>query len=154
MNRRDTTLASNPHTRSPRPVTTKRPVATASAPAAIGPYSQAMIAPPGAELVFCSGQIALVPSTGQLVEGSIGDRTRACLENLRSVLGAAGCSMRDVVKTTIFLTDMETFAEVNAAYGAFFEGEPPARSTIQVAGLPKGTDVEIEAVAIRRGDRG
>lgn len=134
-------------------MSTKKPVSTASAPAAIGPYSQAIVAPPGAELVFCSGQIALDPSTGQLVEGSVGDRTRACLENLRSVLGAAGCSMRDIVKTTIFLTDMGAFGEVNDAYGAFFDGEPPARSTIQVAGLPKGTDVEIEAIAIRRADR-
>lgn len=127
----------------------QKPVSTPSAPAAIGPYSQAVITPPGAELVFCSGQIALDPSTGELIDGSIKDRTRACLENLAGVLGGAGCSLRDVVKTTIFLTDMGAFAEVNEAYAAFFGGQPPARSTVAVVGLPKGTDVEIEAVAIR-----
>lgn len=128
----------------------KRPVSTASAPAAIGPYSQAIVTAPG-ELVFCSGQIALDPATGELIDGSVADRTRACLENLRGVLGAAGCTLRDVVKTTIFLTDMGSFAAVNEAYAAFFDGEPPARSTIRVAGLPKGTDVEIEAIAVKRG---
>jgi len=127
----------------------KRSVSTASAPAAIGPYSQGIVAASGGELVFTSGQIALDPSTGELVEGTIADRTRACLENLRAVLGAAGCTLRDVVKTTIYLTDMGTFAAVNDAYGAYFEGEPPARSTVQVAALPKGADVEIEAVAVR-----
>jgi len=126
----------------------KRSVSTLSAPAAIGPYSQAVVAPPG-DLVFCSGQIALDPESGELIEGSIADRTRACLENLQNVLAAAGCSLRDVVKTTIFLTDLGTFAAVNEVYAGYFEGAPPARSTIQVSALPKGTDVEIEAIAVR-----
>lgn len=126
----------------------KRTVASRSAPAAIGPYSQAVIARPG-DLVFCSGQIPLDPATGELVEGSIADRTRACLENVRCVLAAADCTMRDVVKTTIFLTDIGQFAAVNEAYAASFDGQPPARSTIQVAALPKGADVEIEAIAVK-----
>jgi 2-iminobutanoate/2-iminopropanoate deaminase len=122
-------------------------VSTAAAPKAIGPYAQAIATD---QLVFCSGQIPLDPATGELVSGSIADETRRVLDNLAAVLQAAGCGLGDVVKTTIFLTDLGHFADVNKTYGERFADQPPARSTIQVAALPKGARVEIEAVAVRR----
>ncbi len=122
-------------------------VATAGAPAAIGPYSQAIIA---GDLVFASGQIALDPQSGQLVEGDVRDQTRRALQNLGAVLLAAGSDLALVVKTTVFLSSMADFAAMNEVYAEFFQGEPPARSTIAVAELPRRALVEVEAVAIRQ----
>jgi 2-iminobutanoate/2-iminopropanoate deaminase len=119
---------------------------TPSAPAAIGPYSQAVRA---GDLVFCSGQIPIVPETGEMIIGEVEAQTRRVLENLQAVLRAAGCDLCSVVKTTIFLTDLGDFARVNEVYGSFFPHAPPARATVQVAALPKGSKVEIEAIALR-----
>lgn len=121
-------------------------VSTTEAPGAIGPYSQAITA---GDWVFCSGQIPLDPASGQLVEGTIEDQTRRVLDNLAAVLEAAGSSLNHVVKTTIFLADMNDFAAVNAIYGEYFKTDPPARSTVQVARLPRDVRVEIEAIALR-----
>lgn len=116
---------------------------TASAPAAIGPYSQAIRA---GDCVYTSGQIGLEPESGKLVEG-VEAQTRQVLANLKAVLAAAGASFEQVVKTTIFLVDMADFQTVNALYAAEFAAEPPARSTVQVTALPRKALVEIEAVA-------
>lgn len=121
-------------------------VTTTAAPAAIGPYSQAIAS--GA-LVFASGQIALDPSSGQLVEGDVQAQTRRALDNLSAVLVASGSSLGQVVKTTVFLTTMDDFAAMNAVYGEYFTADPPARSTIAVAALPRNARVEIEAIAVR-----
>jgi 2-iminobutanoate/2-iminopropanoate deaminase len=121
----------------------RKAVNALGAPEAVGPYSHA-VASNG--LLFCSGQVPLDPESGELVEGSVGDQTRRCLENLQVVCAAAGASLADAVRCGIFLTDMASFAEVNEAYGAFFQGEPPARSAIGVAALPRGAQVEIEAI--------
>jgi 2-iminobutanoate/2-iminopropanoate deaminase len=125
-------------------------VRTAHAPAAIGPYSQAVVVPvgEGKRMVFCSGQIALDPATGALVEGDVAAQTLQVLENLGAVLAAAGASFGNVVRTTIFLADMGDFAAVNAIYGERFPSDPPARATVQAAGLPRGARVEIDAIAI------
>jgi 2-iminobutanoate/2-iminopropanoate deaminase len=123
----------------------KRIVSSPSAPAAIGPYSQAVVA---GGLVFLSGQIPLDPATGALVDGDITAQTERVMLNLEAVLAAAGCTFADVVRTTIFLADLADFAEVNAAYGKRFPNEPPARATVQVAALPRGARVEIDAVAV------
>lgn len=120
-------------------------VSTEAAPGAIGPYSQAIIA---GNLVFCSGQVPLDPSSGQLVSGTIEEETQRVMENISAVLAAAGTSLARIVKTTIFLSDMNDFAAVNAAYGAYFPQDPPARSTVQVARLPRDVRVEIEAIAL------
>ena len=117
---------------------------TDRAPRAVGPYSQAVKA---GDMVFVSGQIALDPATGNLVPGSIEDQTRQAMENVKAVLGAAGTSLERVVKTTVFITDMNDFPRVNEAYAEFFPEAPPARACIQVSALPKGAQVEIEAVA-------
>jgi 2-iminobutanoate/2-iminopropanoate deaminase len=122
-------------------------ISTEKAPKAIGPYSQAIAA---GDLVFTSGQIALDPSTQQMVEGDVRAQAERVMKNLEGVLEAAGCSFAQVVKTTIFLADLNDFAAVNEIYGKRFSGAPPARSTVQVAALPKGARVEIEMVAIRR----
>jgi 2-iminobutanoate/2-iminopropanoate deaminase len=120
-------------------------IVTDRAPAAIGPYSQAVRV---GDLVFTSGQIALDPKTGELVEGGIEAQTRRVLENLTAVLSAAGCSWSDVVRTTIYLADMGDFATVNKLYGERVEGTVlPARSTVQAAKLPRGAAVEIDLVA-------
>lgn len=119
-------------------------IATSQAPAAIGPYSQAIRI--GA-MVFTSGQIPLDPATGQMVTGDIAAETRLVLDNLGAVLAAAGAGFGDVVKATIFLTDLADFAAVNEIYAQRFTGAPPARSTVQVARLPKDARVEIELVA-------
>jgi 2-iminobutanoate/2-iminopropanoate deaminase len=123
----------------------KQPVSTSAAPAAIGPYSQAVKA---AGLVFLSGQIPLDPATGQMVEGDIAAQTERVMKNLAAVLEAAGSSFDDVVRTTIFLTNLGDFQAVNETYGRYFKGVPPARATVQVAALPKGAKVEIDAIAI------
>ena len=128
-------------------MTTERTViSTDAAPGAIGPYSQAIVA---GEFVFCSGQIPLDPASGQLVTGAIEEQTRRVLDNLRAVLSAAGTSLERVVKTTIFLADMNDFTTVNSIYAEYFQYEPPARSTVQVARLPRDVRVEIEAIALR-----
>lgn len=123
---------------------TREIVSTSDAPAAIGPYSQAVIA---GDLVFCSGQIALDPS-GSLVEGGIEAQTRQVLDNLEAVLAAAGTSLARAVKTTIFLADMNDFSVVNAIYGDRVGDDPPARATVEVSRLPKDVRVEIDAVAL------
>jgi 2-iminobutanoate/2-iminopropanoate deaminase len=119
-------------------------ISTKEAPAAIGPYSQAVRA---GQLVFLSGQVALDPATGQLVGGDVVAQTEQVMKNLGAVLAAAGCGFADVVRTTIYLVDMADFARVNEAYGRFFEPPYPARATVQVAALPRGARVEIDAVA-------
>ena len=125
-------------------------VRTAQAPAAIGPYSQAVVVPigEGRRMVFCSGQIALDPATGAMVEGDVAAQTRQVLENLGAVLAAAGASYADVVRTTIFLADMSDFAAVNAIYGERFPSDPPARATVEAARLPRDARVEIDAIAV------
>ncbi len=125
---------------------TKRAVGTDQAPAAIGPYSQAVVA---GTLVFLSGQIPLDPERGRLVEGSIEDETRQVLKNLAAVLAAEGLTLDAVVRTTVFLTDLEDFPRVNQAYAEFFAEPFPARATVQVAALPRGARVEIDAIATR-----
>jgi 2-iminobutanoate/2-iminopropanoate deaminase len=120
-------------------------ISTTSAPQAIGPYSQAITLD---NLVFCSGQIPLTPD-GTLVEGDISAQTRQVLTNLKGLLEAAGSSLAHVVKTTVFLADMGEFAAMNAVYSEFFQSDPPARSTVQVARLPRDVRVEIEAIAVR-----
>ena len=123
---------------------TRDAIHTTGAPAAVGPYSQA-IAVDG--FVFCSGQAALDPVTGVLAEGGIEAETEVVLSNLTAVLEAAGCGWGDVIKSTVFLTDMADFAAMNAIYTRFVSEPKPARSTVAVAGLPKGARVEIEVIA-------
>jgi 2-iminobutanoate/2-iminopropanoate deaminase len=120
---------------------------TDSAPKAIGPYSQAIVA---GNLIFTSGQIPLDPKTQQLIEGDIRAQTERVMENLKAVLEAAGATFADVVKATIFVADLGDFATVNEVYGKRFPANPPARSTVQVAALPKGARVEIDLVAVRK----
>jgi 2-iminobutanoate/2-iminopropanoate deaminase len=121
----------------------RQSVSTDSAPAAIGPYSQGVRA---GDLLFCSGQIPLEPSTGELVKEDIEGQTRRCLENLTAICEAAGASLAQAVRCTVYLVDMNDFTRVNEAYAAFFDDDPPARVAVGVAGLPKGADVEIDAV--------
>ena len=123
-------------------------ISTQHAPGAIGPYSQAISVPAG-RIVFCSGQIALSPETGQLIGGDdVRAQAEQSMKNLGGVLAAAGADFSHVAKTTIFLSDMAHFAAVNEVYGRHFIKEPPARSTVAAAGLPRGALVEIEAIAI------
>jgi 2-iminobutanoate/2-iminopropanoate deaminase len=122
----------------------RQAVSTDSAPAAIGPYSQAMRV---GDLLFCSGQIPLEPSTGELVKVDIEGQARRCLENLAAVAEAAGGSLANAVRCTVYLTDMNDFARVNEVYGEFFgDDDPPARVAVAAAALPKGADVEIDAI--------
>jgi 2-iminobutanoate/2-iminopropanoate deaminase len=120
-------------------------VHTAAAPAAIGPYSQAIVA--GGQ-VWTAGIIALSPDSGELVAGDVAAETRQTLANLQAILAGAGSGLDRVVKTTLFLVDMADFAAVNAVYGEFFPAQPPARATVAVASLPRGARVEIDAVAV------
>jgi 2-iminobutanoate/2-iminopropanoate deaminase len=123
-------------------------VATEAAPKAVGPYSQAVVASAG-RLVFCSGQIPLDPQTGELTgAGDIRLETHRVMKNLEAVLRAAGASFADVVKTTIYLVDLGNFAVVNQIYATYFTGAPPARATVQVAALPRGAQVEIDAIGV------
>lgn len=122
----------------------KKAVTTTSAPSAIGPYSQGIAA---GGFVFVSGQLPIDPATGQFVEGGVEDQTARVLQNIQGVLEAAGGSLGSVVKTTVFLSDMNDFAAMNKAYGSFFDSVPPARSAFQVARLPKDARIEIEAIA-------
>ena len=122
-------------------------IATDKAPGAVGPYSQAVRTD---QFVFTAGQIPLDPATGKLVEGPIEDQTRRVLENVKAVLEAAGTGMDRVVKMTVFMTDFNDFKRMNAVYAEFFTDAPPARSAVQVAALPLGVAVEIEAIALTR----
>ena len=124
---------------------TKTTVLTEKAPAAVGPYSQAVATD---QLIFTSGQIGIHPLTGQLRPGIV-EQTQQVLQNLAAVLDAAGSGMGQIVKTTIFLTDIAEFSTVNEIYAAAFQDDPPARSTVQVAALPLGALIEIEAIALR-----
>ncbi len=126
---------------------TNQAVSTSSAPAAVGPYSQGIVS---GDLVFCSGQLGLDPATGTMVEGGVEPQADRAMRNLAAVLDAAGVSINDVVKTTIFLADIDDFAAVNAVYATFMPDPPPARSTFAVGALPKGGLIEIEAIARRR----
>lgn len=119
-------------------------ISTGSAPAAIGPYSQAVIC---GNLLFCSGQIPLDPATGEVVTGDITVQAERVMDNIAAVLAAAGAGFDDVVKTTIYLVDMADFAAVNVVYGSRFQGHKPARSTVAVSSLPRGVLIEIEVVA-------
>ncbi len=121
-------------------------ISTDQAPAAVGPYTQALAVGP---FVFVSGQIPLDPQ-GNVVKGDIVVQTCQVIANLKAVLAAAGLSLKDVVKTTVFLADLADFQEMNRAYAEFFPGHAPARSTVQVAGLPRGVSIEIEAIAAKR----
>ena len=126
--------------------TTRTVIATDKAPKALGPYSVAIQTD---AFVFCSGQIGLDPVAGEIVAGGIEAETRQALANLSSVLAASGLTLAGVVKTTVFLRDMADFPKMNAVYAGFFKENPPARSTVAVAALPKGAAVEIEAIAVR-----
>jgi 2-iminobutanoate/2-iminopropanoate deaminase len=129
----------------------KKIVSTEKAPKAIGPYSQAIVLD---KLVFTAGQIGLDPASMELVEGGVEAQTRQALTNLRHVLETTDSGLNFVVKTTVFLQDMGDFAKMNSIYAEFFPENPPARSTVQVAGLPKGALVEIECIALLRPNRG
>jgi len=129
-------------------MTDSRPTFSApGAPPAIGPYSHAVRA---GGLLFCSGQIPLDPATGELAGSTAAEQARRCLENLRAVCEAAGTSLAQAVRLTVYMTDLAEFAAVNEVYGSFFEEEPPARVTVGVAQLPKGTQVEIDAIVAVR----
>jgi len=122
----------------------KTEVKTQGAPAAIGPYVQGVRV---GSLLFLSGQIALDPASGQLVDGTVAQQTERVLENLKAVLEAGGSDLSRVLKTTVYLVDMEAFSEMNGVYGKYFAQAPPARSTVAVAALPRGAQVEIDAIA-------
>ena len=120
-------------------------ITTDRAPAAIGPYSQAVKTQ---DLVFISGQLPIDPQSGHLVTGDIRDQTRQAMQNLEAILAAAGSSLDHIVKTTLFITDMDQFATINDVYAEFFSGHPPARACVQVARLPRDAGIEVEAVAL------
>ena len=126
----------------------KTVISTPHAPAAIGPYSQAIVYN---GFAYLSGQIPLDPATGQVVEGGITEQTVRVLDNMRALLAACGSSMEQVLKTTVFVKDMGEFAKMNEVYATYFDVNPPARSTVEVARLPRDVRVEIEAVAIVAG---
>ena len=121
----------------------REPVRTDAAPEAVGPYSQAIRA---GDLLFVSGQIPLDPSSGELVKLDAPGQTKRCLENVSAICQAAGTSLANAVRLTVWLTDMNDFARVNEAYAEFFESDPPARVAVQVGALPKGADVEVDAI--------
>jgi len=124
-----------------------RAIATDKAPKALGPYSQAIVA---GDLIFCAGQVALDPKSGEIVSGDIREQTRRVLDNLAAVLEAAGAGLDRVTKTTVFLTDIAEFAAMNEVYGERFGAHRPARSTIEIGKLPRGARIEIECIALRR----
>ena len=121
-------------------------IQTKEAPAAVGPYSQAIDC---GEFVFCSGQIPLVPETGLMVEGGIEEQARQMFANIKAVLAAAGLGFENVVKTTVFMTDLSQFVTFNSIYAEYFPSNPPARSCVEVSNLPKGAQVECEVIAKR-----
>ena len=125
----------------------KHIIATKKAPAAVGPYNQAIVA---GDFVFCSGQIPIDPETGAMVNGGFAEQTEQVLKNVSALLAAEGLSLTDVVKATVFATDMGAFAAVNEVYSRFFTSEPPARSFVEVSALPKNALVEIEVIAYKR----
>ena len=125
----------------------KKNLSTPKAPAAIGPYAQGVAA--SGSMVFVSGQLPIDPATGELCTGTMAEQTRQSMNNVAAILAEAGCTLADVVKTTIFLKDLGDFAEVNGAYAEFFPNDPPARACVQVAKLPKDARVEIEAIAVK-----
>ena len=129
----------------------REPILTSKAPKPIGPYSQAIRTE---AMVFASGQAGLDPDTGEMVQGGVEAETRQTLTNIKNVLEASDSGMGYVVKTTVFLIDMNDFAKMNAVYAEFFPKDPPARSTVAVAALPKGARVEIEAIAVLQGPHG
>jgi 2-iminobutanoate/2-iminopropanoate deaminase len=122
----------------------KKIISTTEAPAAVGPYSQGVRS---GRFIFCSGQIPLDPLNAQIVEGDISAQTGRVMQNISAVLRAEGLTFENIVKTTIFLTDLGDFQSVNQLYGSYFKSDPPARSTVQVAALPRGVNVEIEVIA-------
>ncbi len=126
----------------------KEIVSTPKAPAAIGPYAQA-VKIKASEMLFCSGQIPLDPESGQLTTGPAADQAKKVMENLKAIIDASGFTIDDVVKTTIYLTDLDDFSEVNSVYESYFPGSFPARATVQVAALPRGAAIEIDAMACR-----
>ncbi len=123
----------------------KRAVVTESAPAAVGPYSQGMLC---GNLLFISGQLPIDPASAELIKGTIEEKTRQVLQNLRAIAEAAGAGLQDVVKTTVFLKDMNDFGAMNSVFAEYFPTTPPARAAVQVAALPKGVDIEIEAIVL------
>jgi 2-iminobutanoate/2-iminopropanoate deaminase len=125
----------------------RKSITTAKAPAAIGPYSQAIST---GNLVFTSGQLPIDPATGTLIDDTISARTHQVLRNLKAIAEEAGGDLGQIVKTTIFLTDLTDFKEVNTVYSQYFPSAPPARSTVQVAALPLGSNIEIEAILLLR----
>jgi len=125
---------------------TRSSISTPAAPAAVGPYSQAIVS---GDLVFCAGQLGLDPASGNLVDGGVEAQAERALRNLEAVLDAAGCTFADVVKTTVFLADIDDFAAINAVYARHMPDPPPARSTFAVGALPKGGRIEIEAIAVK-----
>jgi 2-iminobutanoate/2-iminopropanoate deaminase len=125
---------------------TRKSISTTDAPKAVGPYSQAVWA---GDLLFCAGQIPLDPATGDLVPGGVKEQTVRVIENIRAVLQSQQLDLRDVVKSTVFMTDLAKFADMNEVYARYFTADFPSRSTVQVAALPKGAQVEIEVVACR-----
>lgn len=127
----------------------RRTLHSETAPKAIGPYSQAVEVDLG-KMVFLSGQTPLDPATGELIRGDVKAQTERVMENLRAVLAAGGLDFSHVVRCGVFLTDMSDFAVMNEVYGRYFPGAPPARTTVQVAGLPKGARVEIDCIAVAR----
>lgn len=127
----------------------KKIISTKEAPAAVGPYSQAVRV---GSTVYCAGQIPLDPKSGQIVPGDIGAQTRRVLENIAAVLRAESLGFENIVKTTVFLTNLSDFQTMNEIYGSYFKKEPPARSTVQVPALPKGAHVEIEVIAVANGN--
>jgi 2-iminobutanoate/2-iminopropanoate deaminase len=122
----------------------KKIISTNEAPAAIGPYSQAVRS---GRFLFCSGQVPLHPKSGEIVSGDIATQTRRVLDNIGSILRGEGMTFDSIVKTTIFLTNLDDFQTVNETYGSYFKQDPPARSTVQVSALPRGANVEIEVIA-------
>ena len=126
----------------------KEEIKTDRAPSAIGPYSQGIRA---GDLVFLSGQIPVDPDTGEVVPGGTGPQTRQVLKNIEALLRAAGSCTGNVLKTTVYLKDISAFGEMNDVYGEFFEPPYPARATVEVSGLPKGVEVEIDVIALRKG---
>ncbi len=122
----------------------KNSIFTKEAPSPVGPYSQGIRV---GNLVFISGQIPINPDTGKLIEGSMQEQTRHCMDNIKAILAAAGGSLKDLVRITIYLTNMADFSAVNEVYANYFDLDPPARTTIQVAALPKGAAIEIDAIA-------
>jgi 2-iminobutanoate/2-iminopropanoate deaminase len=126
----------------------KNVIETSEAPAAIGPYSQA-IKVTASEILFCSGQLPLDPESGQLVTGSYAEQTKRVMDNLKAIIEASGFTMKDVVKTTIYMTNLNAFSDVNSVYQSYFSGDFPARVTVQVDALPRGAALEIDAIASR-----